>query len=135
MIDTSPEPLGERENIVRHGIMLAQHQCHVTSVNAGWYHDPQTGQMIERNDGEMIALMHSELSEGLEAIRKDLADDKLPDRPGIEVELADLLIRVFDYAEYRGLDLAGAVIEKNRFNRNRADHKLESRRAAGGKKF
>ena len=33
-----------------------------------------------------------------------------------------------------GLDVAGAVIEKNRFNRQRADHKIEAR-AAGGKKY
>jgi hypothetical protein len=79
--------------------------------------------------------MHSELSEALEAFRKDLTDDKLPHRSGIEVEFADCIIRILDTAAALGLDVAGAVIEKNRFNAQRADHKLENRAAAGGKKF
>ena len=83
----------------------------------------------------MIALMHSELSECLEAIRKDLPDDKLPHRSGEEVELADLLIRVFDYAGAHGLDLEGAYQEKRAYNAQRADHKLSERAKQGGKKF
>lgn len=79
--------------------------------------------------------MHSELSEALEAHRKSLMDDKLPHRKGIEVELADCCIRIFDTAAALGLDLAGAIIEKNRFNMERADHKLEARRQPGGKAY
>lgn len=82
-----------------------------------------------------ISLMHSELSEALEAQRKGLKDDHLPHRPGIEVEFADLLIRVFDTAGELKLDLAGAVIEKMHYNRHRADHKAKAREAEGGKKF
>ncbi len=76
----------------------------------------------------------SQLSEALEAHRKDLRDDKLPERPGHEVEFADLIIRVLDTAYALGLDIPGALIEKNRYNRTRADHKLAAR-AAGGKKY
>lgn len=66
--------------------------------------------------------------------RKGLMDDKLPHRDGREVEFADCIIRILDTAAALGLDVAGAVIEKNRFNQQRADHKLASR-AAGGKKY
>lgn len=52
--------------------------------------------------------------------------------------LASLPVKVserrFRSAADLGLDLSGAIIEKNRFNRERADHKLENR-AAGGKKY
>jgi NTP pyrophosphatase (non-canonical NTP hydrolase) len=82
-----------------------------------------------------IALVHSELSEALEADRKALMDDKLPHRPGREVELADALIRIFDLAGAYKMDLAGALQEKLEYNRNRADHKPEARAATNGKKY
>lgn len=123
------------ENMTLNGLREAERLVHETATNAGWYHDPATGEPIKRNVGEVIALMHSELSEALEAYRKDLNDDHLPERPGIEVEFADCIIRILDTAAALGLDVPGAVIAKNRFNRQRADHKLENRAKAGGKKF
>lgn len=83
----------------------------------------------------MISLEHSELSEALEAIRKDLFDDKLKHRKGDEVETGDAMIRMFDRAGYLGYDLGGAIIEKMHFNANRADHKPANRRKKHGKKF
>lgn len=116
------------------GIRAAQQLAFQTASDAGWYRDPATGKQIVRNFGEVVALMHSELSEALEADRKCLKDDKLPHRDGREVEFADCIIRILDTAADLGLDVAGAIIEKNRFNRERADHKLASR-AAGGKRY
>ena len=109
-------------------------ECHGRSVKAGWYHNPSTGVSIERNVGEMLCLVHSELSEAMEGHRKNLNDTHLTDRPMIEVELADVLIRVFDLAGYLNLDLGGAYREKLLYNESRADHKLEAR-AAGGKAY
>lgn len=117
------------------GIRAAQSLAHKTAVNAGWYRDPVTGEPIQRNFGEVVALMHSELSEALEADRKGLKDDKLPHRDGREVEFADCIIRILDTAAALGLDIAGALIEKNRYNQQRADHKLANRSEAGGKKY
>ena len=79
--------------------------------------------------------MHSELSECLEGIRKGIPDDKLPHRSMEEVELADTLIRIFDYCGAFGIDLDGAIEEKREFNRQREDHKPENREKNGGKKF
>ena len=80
-----------------------------------------------------LALVHSEISEALEGVRKNLNDDHLPKRPMIEVELADAIIRVLDLCGFMGLDIDGAVSEKINYNKNRQDHKLENRNAEGGK--
>lgn len=103
-------------------------------LNDTWWRDPVTGELIERNKGELIALMHSELSECLEGLRRNLMDDHLPHRKMEEVELADTLVRIFDYAGGFGLDIGGAFVEKLAYNKNRADHRPENR-VAGGKNF
>lgn len=123
------------ENGVYIGLSFAQALAHKTATDAGWYIDPDTGNPITRNTGEVIALMHSELSEALEADRMDLMDEKLPHRPGIEVEFADCIIRILDTAAAMGLDVPGAFIEKNRYNQKRADHKIEARSGKHGKKY
>jgi len=124
----------ELEKAAFNGLIAAQTLAHETATNAGWYRDPKTGAPVDRNFGEVVALMHSELSEALEAHRKDLMDDKLPDRKGIEVEFADCIIRILDTSAAMGLDVPGALIAKNRYNRTRADHSLTAR-ANGGKKY
>ena len=109
--------------------------CHGLAIEGGWWNDPATGAQRDRNDGELIALMHSELSEALEALRKDLMDDHLPHRKGVECELADTIIRIMDYAGARDLDVAGALVEKLRYNSTRADHKASARTGQNGKRF
>ena len=90
---------------------------------------------LERNVGEMLMLVVSELSEALEGHRKDLMDDKLPHRKMFEVEIVDTLIRLFDIGGGLGLDLGGAFVEKMAYNAKREDHKLEARMGENGKKY
>lgn len=116
------------------GLSVATRMCHDASVKAGWWSD-RNGQRIMRNRGELIALIHSEVSKALEGERTGRMDEHLPNRRNAEVELADALIRIFDYAGAHGYDLAGAVAEKLAFNAQRPDHKIEARSAPGGKKF
>ena len=108
---------------------------YIHQLNHKWWHDINTGARLERNKGELIALIHSELSETLEGVRKGAADEHLPWRSAEEVELVDTLIRIFDYARAYKLDLFGAMTEKLAYNAMRQDHTHEARRAEGGKKF
>lgn len=74
----------------------------------------------DRNDGEMIALMHSELSEALEAARHgNPKSDHIPEFSGLEEEMADVVIRIMDFSEARKLRLAEAIIAKMNFNATR----------------
>jgi NTP pyrophosphatase (non-canonical NTP hydrolase) len=127
-----------KHEIKEHEVLILkhiQHTIHQACVDAGWYNDLVTDQPVQRNTGEVIALMHSELSEALEGWRKNLMDDHLPHRQSIEVEFADAVIRIFDTSGAMGLDLAGAIQEKFAYNQTRADHKRENRLAEGGKKI
>lgn len=92
------------------GLIQAIDLCHSTARDSGWYLDLETGEPKTINFHERIALIHSEVSEALEAVRKSLPDDKLPHRSGVEVELADCLIRIFDWAGSVEGNFAGTVL-------------------------
>lgn len=108
-------------------------KCH--EANIQWWKNPATGEPITRNKGELLMLMVSEIAEAMEGERKNLMDDHLPHIKSVDVELADLLIRVFDYAGAFNIDLQSAYDAKMAYNANRADHKAEARLAANGKKW
>jgi len=86
---------------------------HETAVEKGWWNNA-------RSEGEIIALIHSELSEALEYLRNhDKNDDKLPQFKGIEVELADAIIRIMDYAKAFNYNVAEALVAKVNYNKTR----------------
>ncbi|KKK82572.1 hypothetical protein LCGC14_2802050 [marine sediment metagenome] len=74
------------------------------------------------NDGETVALMHSELSEVLEAIRTDgyrRRSDHVPEISAVAEEYADLIIRVLGACAAHGIDIGTAIEAKMAFNEGR----------------
>ena len=129
-----------------YAIETLQRKIHQGNVDAGWWTDLDTMQSLAEECrirtrfgkalvAEKLVLIHSEVSEAMEAARKNLKDDKLPHRSGVEVELADAVIRILDLAGALQLDLAGAIQEKLAYNAVREDHKVENRKAEGGKSY
>lgn len=100
------------EHIFKDSFADVQRAVHENAVNKGFW-------KADSNVSTKIALIHSEVSEGFEAFRKGDNDDKLVDRPGLEVELADAIIRMMDLAEHLGYDLADAIIRKHAYNKTR----------------
>lgn len=110
---------------------LAQ-QIHQNNIEKGFYEKP-------KNIGEMLCLIHSEVSEALEADRKDKYCSKtdmvemnnrkteeifineyvLNVKGTFEEEMADIIIRVLDMCAFKGIDIEQHVVAKMRANRNR----------------
>ena len=120
---------------VKNAIEVLVAACHGRAWNAGWWHNIKTGEYDPRSHGDICSLIHSEVSEAYEGYRKDLMDDKLPQRKMFPVEIGDTIIRAFDAMGGLYPGDAVCIIEKMMYNDSRADHKPENRVKEGGKKL
>lgn len=103
-------------------------QCHENARRKGFYDK-------DKNIGEMLALIHSEVSEALEADRiechtnEDIkriitisSDRKFEEefldhvKDTFESELADIIIRVFDLSAFKAINLEAHIKANMRFN-------------------
>lgn len=109
-------------------------QIHANNVTKGFFDEP-------KNIGEMIALIHSEASEALEADRKGnyyqgdinavlgnepytgvhdhqyfVSFEECGIKNSFEDELADIIIRVLDLAAYKNIDIDKHIEAKMRYN-------------------
>jgi len=80
---------------------------HERNVKAGWWSEITTGEPKKRSVGELLILMVTEMAEAYSAWLVGSADDKLPQFPGLGVEMADLLIRAADFC---GALQAGRIV-------------------------
>jgi NTP pyrophosphatase (non-canonical NTP hydrolase) len=97
--------------------MMINQLCQAAFENAkskGWHDEP-------RETGTLLALIHSEVSEALEADRKGETEN-------FTEELADVCIRIFDLCGSRNIDLESAIYDKMAKNRQRTYRH-------GGKKY
>lgn len=113
-------------------------EIHANAKSKGFFDEP-------KNIGEMLALIHSEVSEALEADRNnnyfnkelyhaELVAQSQHGKDGeilafkthvkntFEDELADVMIRVMDLAAFKGIDLEYHILHKMNYNANR-EHK------------
>ena len=94
---------------VQHAANLALFfsDVHDRNCRAGWWNDLDTGEPKKRSVGELLMLFVTEIAEAYLAYEEGAADDKLPEYPGLGVEIGDLAIRMADFA---GAAMAGKIV-------------------------
>jgi len=110
-----------------HALLDLQKDIHAVAVEKGWW--PAEGEP-DRNVGELLALIHAEVSEAMEDYRKAPVPKGVPSfryidgtkkKPsGFWTEIADVVIRCLDLAEAHGVDLGQVIEAKHEYNKTRS---------------
>lgn len=102
---------------------------YTNNVDHGFWHSKCPQLFIDDAEYDMeaaqkLCLIHSEISEALEEIRKSVPEgsEKIPGFSKLEEELADAVIRIMDFANAYHLNLPEAIVAKHRYNVGR-EHK------------
>lgn len=116
--------------------------CHGQACEKGWWRATGVNAISTDEVLAKLALIHSEVSEALEVARdpkvplnvnweegRVTGPESPPPKPeGFGVELADVVIRVFDLAGALGIDIAKCIETKHAFNATRP-HRHGGKRA------
>jgi NTP pyrophosphatase (non-canonical NTP hydrolase) len=131
---STPMPTTIVEDYTAYETQVLDAMCqriHEHNVEAGWWDQMENSLVVPTK----LALIMSEVVEALEGHRRGLMDDKLTDETMTGVELADVLIRVFDLCGFMNIKVGTLLAKKAAYNATRADHKPENRAKTGGKKY
>lgn len=94
---------------------------HNGAMVRGWY-EKELGEKTPVRIASLLALIHSEVSEALEDVREARLELELTEtgKPiGLPTELADIIIRTLDLAEWLGIDMERALLAKIEYNDQR----------------
>ena len=127
------------ESLAIDGIRFLTELCGSDAQKKGWHEDrPEDSALLGHWQGNKLMLMVSELVEAHDEIRTGHKADETyyPTAPapgtittqevkvykpeGVPSELADTVIRIFDFCYTEGIDLGSIIQEKLTYNRTRA---------------
>ena len=92
---------------------------HRNALNHGWYEGVTLDNMGPDFIPSKLALIHSEISEALEAYRRNGVTGGEVGEGSLPEELADTVIRIFDLAGFLGINLEKYIVQKHEYNKAR----------------
>jgi NTP pyrophosphatase (non-canonical NTP hydrolase) len=116
---SSLDGLNQHHDQICDVIKVAQRLAWSIAANAGFHDTARRTTPLER-----LALIASEVGEAISAYQRNGKPSgfytEVDGKPeGIDVELADVVIRILDYAEEEGIDLGAVLVHKMAYNARR----------------